>query len=104
MFSDSLPANSVKGIDETIRLSVEFKKQQLQEAAIRNNDFKSALNVSNQTRSAPSTIGKLPGTKAVTEYKYLDGSRPPQRLPRIVLAKTHRNLMYIRVHRREVLL
>ncbi len=95
----------MKGIDETIRLSLEFKKQQRHTAAA-NNEFKPASQAPDQTQpsqSAQATQVKTPGAKVVTEYKYLDGSRPPQRLPRIVLAKTHRNLMYIRVHRREVL-
>ncbi len=89
-------------------MSVEFKKQQRQVAAASSGGFKPATQVPDQsqvsqsTQKQPASQNKTPGTKVVTEYKYLDGTRAPQRLPRIVLAKTHRNLMYVRVHRREV--
>jgi uncharacterized protein YecE (DUF72 family) len=90
------------GVDETIRLSVEFKKQQRQVAAAVSGGFKPASQMSDGIQDSQSASqAKIPGAKVVTEYKYLDGTRAPQRLPRIALAKTHRNLMYIRVHRRE---
>jgi hypothetical protein len=73
-------------------------------AAAVSGGFKPASKMSDGSQDSQSASqAKTPGANVVTEYKYLDGTRAPQRLPRIALAKTHRNLMYIRVHRREVL-